>query len=309
MPRVEIRPFEDADVPAAVRLFVARSPHEVLTEAGLRHELRASPARERRRDWVALERGELVAWVTAGFNWASAREDKGWIYLVMAPSQWETAAPRLYERALEHVRSEGARELRCWLDDPDGRPFLEERGLVANRHTLLSAVDPRAVDLSGLAALEAEKRGEGFRLTTLAAPHDPRGVHAVYAAGEADMPGDEHERDAAFEPWQAETLEHPELSRDGSFVVLHGDRPVALAFLVVDPARRLGYNEMTATVGEFRRRRLALLVKLAVIRWSVEAGIERIVTENDFDNPGMLALNRALGYEVVHTRYQFFREL
>lgn len=306
---MDFRLLEGADVPAAVRLFVARNPHEVLTEDGLRHELRASPSRERRRDWVAIENDELVAWVTAGFNWESAREDKGWIFFVLAESRWETVAPRLYELALGYLASEGAGELRVWLDDPDGRPFLEERGLVENRHTLLSAVEPRTVDLDGLPALQAEKRGEGFLLTSLAAVDDRRAVHAVYAAGEADMPGDDAQRELAFEPWLRETLEHPELSREGSFLVLHAGRPVALAFLVADPARGIGYNEMTATLGEFRRRRLALLLKLAVIRWSVGAGLERIVTENDFDNPGMLALNRSLGYEVIHTRYQFFRKL
>ena len=81
----------------------------------------------------------------------------------------------------------------------------------------------------------------------------------------------------------------------------------ALAFLCADPVRRLGYNEMTATLPEFRRRGLALLAKLAVVRWCREVGLERLLTENDGANDGMLAINRRLGYETVLVEQQFLR--
>jgi acetyltransferase (GNAT) family protein len=51
---------------------------------------------------------------------------------------------------------------------------------------------------------------------------------------------------------------------------------------------------------EYRRRGLALLVKLAAAQWAAEAGIERLLTENDEDNVGMLAINERLGYRLLY---------
>ena len=82
---------------------------------------------------------------------------------------------------------------------------------------------------------------------------------------------------------------------------------MALAFLCADPDRRLGYNEMTATLPEFRRRGLALLAKLAAARWCRELGLKQLLTENDGDNHGMLAINRRLVYETVLVEQQFLR--
>ena len=50
------------------------------------------------------------------------------------------------------------------------------------------------------------------------------------------MPGTYAEDDVRLEDWLAETLGHPQLTREGSFVVLAGDEPVAYAL----PPRRPG---------------------------------------------------------------------
>jgi len=306
---MEYRTFAESDAAAVVQLEIARDPHRILTEDGLLHNIRHPPDRQRRRDWVAIEGGELVGRVTAGFNWAVPTEGKGWVSFTVAPSHWSDAGAGLFDIAVDYLRSEEAHELRCWTVDPKAVPLLEERGLTATRSTVVSAVDPRLPDLSALPALEEEKNAEGFRLAPLEAVDDPRAIHAVYAAGEADMPGDEHETELDFESWEAETLRHPEISAEGSILVMHGDQPVSLAFLAVEPERKLAYNEMTATLPDFRRRRLASLVKLAALRWAAEGGFERMLTENDDDNFAMRSINERLGYELVHVRHQFFRKL
>src|SRR5262249_12818142 len=87
------------------------------------------------------------------------------------------------------------------------------------------------------------------------------------------------------------------LDLDGSFVVLAGEEPVSLAWLVVDRAQGLAGNQMTGTLREHRHRGLARLAKLATIRWAVASGIRRIGTGNDSTNRDMLALNEHLGYQ------------
>jgi RimJ/RimL family protein N-acetyltransferase len=173
--------------------------------------------------------------------------------------------------------------------EEDGHRFLAHRGYERTRTEHLSALDPRAVDTS------EPRLPDGFRLATLAALRGrERELHGLYVEASADMPADDAESNIGFDEWVAETLGDPALSRDGSFVVLDGDTPAALAWIKVAGTR--AENELTGTARAYRRRGLARAAKLATIRWCAEQGIERIATGNDSTNVGMLAINDELGY-------------
>ena len=77
--------------------------------------------------------------------------------------------------------------------------------------------------------------------------------------------------------------------------------------LYPDPERGIGYNSMTATLRSHRRRGLALLAKADAVRWAQKAGLERLVTENDAGNVGMLAINDRLGYTQLYIEEYFVR--
>jgi GNAT superfamily N-acetyltransferase len=133
-------------------------------------------------------------------------------------------------------------------------------------------------------------------------------LHALDAAATADVPQIHAEDDVRFEDWAEEVLGAPQLSRQGSFVVLAGERPVAYAFIEVDPPARLAANEMTGTSSEHRRRGLARLAKLATIAWAREQGLEAILTGSDSTNVGMLGLNDSLGYRPVATERAYLKD-
>ena len=65
---------------------------------------------------------------------------------------------------------------------------------------------------------------------------------------------------------------------------------------------------MTATVPEFRRQGLALAVKLAAARWAAANGYARIVTENNADNAGMLAVNGRVGYRPLYDQIDWLTQ-
>ena len=60
---------------------------------------------------------------------------------------------------------------------------------------------------------------------------------------------------------------------------------------------------MTATLPR-PTRGLALAAKVASARWAAANGFERILTENDQANAGMLAINRRLGYRPLYDQRQ-----
>jgi GNAT superfamily N-acetyltransferase len=280
------------------------------TEAGLRHWLETHPERGRFRAWVA-EQNDVAGFAFAHFHWTAATPGIGWMWAGVHPDARGRGLGRaLFAAAEEHLLEHGARKLETFaLEDSAGERFAEARGFRRTRRELVQRLDPHDVDRAAAERLERGKAEEGFRVVPLAAASDRlQELHAVYAAAAADVPADDPEVDLRLAEWERHDLGDPELSWEGSAVVLAEDRPVALAFLLVNPDAAVAGNAMTGTLPDFRGRGLARLAKLATVRWAAENGIREVVTENDAENAPMLALNRSLGYRLTHVRAQLARE-
>jgi GNAT superfamily N-acetyltransferase len=286
-----IRDFEDADAEGASNLIANHSP-SFSTAAGTRHRRRAVPPRAHLRYWVAEDAGRIVGWGDAEFDWAKEADDVGGLWAIVHPDHRRRGlGSALFERAAEHLISHGAQELRCWAEAKSA-PFLERRGFTSGRSDRLSALDPRLVDTSRLAELP-----DGLRIVALADLLDrlPE-VHALYTEAAADMPADAPETNVSLDEWLSETIGSPDLDRKLSVVVLVDDRPAALSWVNANRAHGLAEHDLTGTARAYRRRGLARLAKLEVVRRCAEAGISRVMTENDSENAAMLAINDELGF-------------
>lgn len=293
-----IRPFERDDAAAIVSLLQELEPQWITTLDGFLHSLDTEPKRAQRSDWVAAEGGELVGWGTAELNWAVERDDLGGLWLgVREGSRRCGVGARLYDAGAAHLAELGAGTIESWVDGDLGRRFLGARGFAPDRTERTWALDPRTVDLDGLAGLELERVRDGFRVVTLADLRDRiDDVYPLWAEAVADIPADEPETNISLDEWRHGELSKPDLSWEGSVVVLHDERPVALSWINADPQTGRAEHELTGTLRAFRRRGLARLAKLATIRWAVEHGITAMQTGNDSANADMLALNEHLGY-------------
>jgi GNAT superfamily N-acetyltransferase len=286
-----IRDYEDTDAEEGSDLGSEHSPW-FSTAAGTRHRLRSAPPRARRKIWVAEEAGHIIGWGEAEFDWSTEAEDVAGLWAIVHPDHRRRGlGGALFEHATEHLVSHGARELRCWSDD-ENAPFLERRGFAPGRIERLSALDPRAVETSRL-----DKLPDGVRIAPLTELLDrlPE-VHALYAEAAADMPADNPETNVPLDEWLEETVGNPDLDRQLSVVVLVDGTPASLSWVEVDHEHRLADHDLTGTARAYRRRGLARLAKLAVVRRCADAGISRLMTENDSENAAMLAINDELGF-------------
>jgi GNAT superfamily N-acetyltransferase len=309
---VEIRPFEAADAPAAADLVRPLQRAILVTPAYLVHRERSEPQRAQRRSWLALEKGKVLGFGTSAVKWDEPGS-VGRFWIGVPPDRRKGGiGSALYDLAEQHARSLRMARVTVEVDnDPDGLRFLEARGFEPVSAEIVSSLDPEVTDIGELDGLVAESSAAGFELTTLQAMAGrPDDLAAFYEAAGAWPPGGgEANRITADELWRY-IFERPELSWDGSFVVLdERDRLASLASLVVDPTGARAENDWTATLPELRGRRLALLVKLASIRWAREAGIRQIVTANDEDNVPMLTLNQRLGYRRLYPQVELARAL
>jgi GNAT superfamily N-acetyltransferase len=304
-----IRDFEPADAAAVSAALHEEEPPHPVTSEGVLHWRDGQPERARARLWVAEEAGRIVGWAEARIRWTTKVADVGDFWAYVVPSQrGHGLGVALYTEVERYALGLGARVLESWTYTAAGEHLLEKRGFRATGTEQVSVLDPHRADLSELTALEAQKAQEGFRLVSLRDVREQvEELHRAYAAASQDVPEYFREDDIRLEEWKHETLEHPQLSGEGSAIVLSSQLPVALAFLEVDEPANVAANEMTGTLPEFRRRGLARLAKLATIRWAAEHGIAAVQTGNSHENPGILALNASLGYRPVATETHYLR--
>jgi GNAT superfamily N-acetyltransferase len=294
-----IRDHRDDDVPGIVALIREAEQAWVVSEAGLRHRLAVARPRARRRGWVAEVDGEVAGWASAALETDVKRDDVAWLRVLVQPSRrGRGLGAALYAAAEAHALEIGARRLLTQsAEDVASRAFAAARGF---RHTMtgrLSSLDPRAVDPAELRRLAAAKEAEGFALAPFAEFADrPELIHAVDVEASLDEPSDEPFTGMPLDEWLALHWRDPDLTHDGSYVVVHERRPVALAELIVDLEGGRAANGFTGTLRASRGRGLARLAKLASIEWLRARGVTRLVTQNDETNAPMLAVNRRLGY-------------
>ena len=306
-----IRPYRPADLPGVTVIFEERVPEELVTEAVVEHILASTPARARALRLVAEEDGEIIAWGSSALVTETDRDDVAWATAyVRGPWRGRGLGSELFQRVERHALELGARKLLASSrDDEVARGFLERRGFHHTFTRRTSAVDPRAVDVSGFEPLRQRLAAESFELEPLSSFRDvPEAIHAVDITTSRDIPADEPFTQMPFEEWLGEYWQNPVLRFDGSFVVAHEGRPVSFALVRAVLEKGKAANDMTGTLREYRGRGLARLAKLATIAWAADAGIELMSTENDESNAPMLGLNVSLGYRPIGAHLSWVRE-
>ena len=296
-----IRELRREDCSAVADLHLRVNPHQLETSERVWFWATRGIEREQWRHWVAETNGEIVGSAWAAFEWSVPTHGKGRFWVAVAPEhRGRGIGGALYDVVVKYLRGRGAWRARANVDDdPAGERFLARRGY-----------EPDKIDrVFELILGAAELPEPSVTVVPLAqARHLERELYDICEAGEIDLPGDEPETALTLETWKQDDYGLPDLSGEGSFVALDGEHAVALALLCVDPARRLAYNQMTATLPSHRRRGLAIAVKLASARWARANGFKRILTENDESNAGMLAINERLGYRPLYDQVSFVLE-
>ena len=85
-PALMIRERQPEDDAAIAQLIREVEPSWVTTERGVRHRRLTAPQRAQRREWVAEEDGDVVAWSTGGLETDVERDDVAWLDVRVRPA-------------------------------------------------------------------------------------------------------------------------------------------------------------------------------------------------------------------------------
>lgn len=195
-------------------------------------------------------------------------------------------------RLRTQTRADRARALR----------FLAARGFVEDHRDWESRLDVASFDPAPYAGHEARVRAAGIELLTLAelAARDPDYKRKVYELDlelSRDVPSSEPRTPFAYDGFEHHVFNSPSLLPEGFFLAVDGERYVGLSNLwrsESDP-REL-YTGLTAICRDYRRRGIALALKLRAIDYARRHGVVTLKTWNESNNRAMLSINEALGF-------------
>jgi GNAT superfamily N-acetyltransferase len=277
-----IRPAREDDLEQAAALVNLLDPTAIVSAASLRHRVPDA--------FVAEVDGEVVGWAPSA---------RGWFFVGVHPAHRRKGlGGGLFERVAERRRGEWVAAITL---DAEGACFLERRGFEYQATLRLAVLDLTSAELPPLPE-------SACRVVRLAEVRERASeLYELYMDTLRGIPSAEGFLDQTLEEWRARVLDNPDLDAEVSTVVLDGDRPVALAWLLSDGRRAV--SDYTATAHSHRGRGLGMLAKVASTRAARAAGLESITTDNDITNAPMVRINTSLGFRPGAELVQYAKTL
>ncbi len=121
-----------------------------------------------------------------------------------------------------------------------------------------------------------------------------RALYELNKTCSADIPG--RGTFYEFDAYVAERVTRPADDPAGIIVALHDGRWIGMAASSYWPDRGIVFAEMTGVVREWRRRGLAVALKILAIRYAKSKDVGHIYTVHHATNEAPIALNRRLGF-------------
>lgn len=266
---------------------------------GRRHEL-----------WVEVEDGEVVC----GYGLALPLLDNthmGSLFpLVVRPERrGRGLGTALFEHAVGRLRAHGRRLLTAQTPTTGvGARFARAHGMTPGIVEARRVLDLRKADWPALERMVREV--DGYSLERWAGPAQPELLPdlATLMNGMNDAPRGPGVEDQDFSLERVREAEEsiPASGQTCYSTIVRRDAdgaPAGYTRICLQGDRSDGWASQTDTLvlREHRGRRLGLLIKLANLLWlrEREPHIERIITWNAASNSYMLAINEAMGFELL----------
>lgn len=317
---VQLRPFQESDIPRLVTIANAIEPDDPTTEKMARHSDAAwdDSRHYRLRLTAEDEHGHILGFGSVRHSAHHFHPHKYRLDIRVDPAhQRQGTGSALYARLLTTLRERAANAVRATAKEscPAGVAFLLHRGFLEMQREWESRLAVPAFDFTPFADAEPRVAEQGITITTLQAElaHNPDAIRRAYElhlACERDVPDGDAVTDVSYDYFLAHNVEAPDALPDAWFLAKDGERYIGVSVLfrnLADPA--VLSQGLTGALRAYRGRGIAIALKLHGIRYARQHGIHTIVTGNDSTNTAMLRINDTLGFQRQPPWIEFLKSL
>lgn len=301
-----IRPFMPDDFPALASLHNAIWPDNLESEEDIRRWDQHRDPKCLQQRWIAERDGAAVG-VGRYFQmeWMYHPRKFGCDVSVLPEHQRQGIGGALYDHVMAELDVHEPLAVRAWTRE-DYQPsvrFLTNRGFEEEERAFESRLDVTAFDPAPFDGAEERVLAQGFTIHTfgeLALDRDDERLHRFYEVeGEMDegIPAPEPLTRPSFEQWRHWIIDTPNRIDDAYFIALDGDEFVGASSLWRNPADQDLHTGFTGVRPAWRRRGIALALKLRAVNYARSHGVAVIRTDNSSLNRPMLSINEALGFQ------------
>jgi len=297
-----IRPLQpETDLQKVVDL-VNRFEPEPLSLAAVRRWFERQQPGRRVHAIVATDAQQDVIGYGEVFHEAWFPEGQYQLWVITHPTvRCQGIGTALYNEAQRIIAGE---TVACLLSEtrencPAGLHFAQKRGFQIDRRQFESTLDLTGFEESPFLPQIAPVAAAGIRIASLADFGDSqparKKLYEVNYAAALDIPGVTEWM--SFDDFESAICGADWYRPEGQLAAIDGEAFVGIAAVKLVAQTHGSYNLVTGVLRDYRRRKIALALKLAAIRYARLNGAEYIRTNNDSLNPAILALNTKLGYQ------------
>ena len=308
--RYSLRVFRETDFDALAAIQSAVAPDEPVSSESLRHLIEAFRQTANPHEIVVEDRRSVEVVATAAiFDLLEGSDPKtqGILINVLPSRQHQGIGSYVYGILLAKAKERGATRLQCNVRDDSaaGRAFVAKRGFRERRRRWRSRLEVASGDTSQLAPLVRTLASGGIEITTLSREgvndlQVLKRIHDLDVVTGKDVPRNGAYSPFSFELFRRVYLEGENFLPDAWFLAREGNQYVGVSSGAREPAQpHVLQQYFTGVRPEFRRRKVALTLKLMLIDFAKRNGYARIETTNDSLNAPMWTLNRGLGFQKV----------
>jgi GNAT superfamily N-acetyltransferase len=298
-----IRPFEDRDYPALAEVLKTAWPDEAHSEASLHEHDDHAPQIKWGR-FVAEVEGQVVGVGDYTQFEGMYHPQKFGVWVTVKPAfRSQGIGKVLYRQVLSALKPHHPISILSSTreDQPQALAWLQKLGFAEKMRYWESRLNVQSFDFSPWAGRIEAVEAAGFELKSLkeleADKAHRQKLYDLWLEARLDVPRPEEMSEVSFEDYCKWVFESRYYLPEGHFVAIDKStgQYVALSTLWKTDGDYL-QTGLTGTRRAYRRKGLALALKLKAIRFAQAYGTKEIRTGNETGNRAMLAINEALGF-------------
>ncbi len=314
---MQIRTFREKDTAAAVAIWNLLSPDWPRSVDESLDDYRKHDPKYLFQRFVAEVDGQVVGVAEYDQSPGSYHPQKFLLELFVQPEfHGQGIGKTLYEKVLEMLQPYHPISLRVQVRDSSERAlrFFAERGFVETKRDWVSVLDVASCDLMPYAGLESTLIYQDITFTTLGElqrtdPDALRKFHALFSEVRLDVPRADPVTPITYEFFMDNIINAPDFDGRLFLVALHGEHYVGFTGMYPFGDTNALDQWLTGVKRDYRKRNIALALKVRSVQVAKDNGYVSIRTDNDSRNTGMLTINDKLGFKRGAASLSLLRDL